>query len=93
VEFGTPAGLCCLAAFWSGGSVVPPDQAAVLPAEHLCPDMVANAVLLTAVHTDPARAPEKYARFLSLGKDVAEGKNRWKGEPTAQGASPAARRT
>jgi hypothetical protein len=93
VEFSTPASLCCLAAFWSGGSVAPPGQTDVLPAENLCPDMVANAVVLTGVRVEPVKALEKYKHFLALGKDIAGGKNRWKGEPPApQGAGPPARR-
>jgi hypothetical protein len=92
-EFDTPAGLCCVAAFWSGGSLAPPKLAVVAPAEHLCPDAVANAVLLAGLLPEPDKAEAKNARFVALGTDVAEGRNRWQEErPATPGARPAARR-
>ena len=88
VNYGTPGGCAALAAFWSGGSLAPPKLQVVPPPEHLLPGAVANAVVLAAVTREPEKAGEKYRVFLSLGKDVAEGKNRWK---EAQPAAPTRR--
>jgi hypothetical protein len=74
---GTPAGCAAVAAFWSGGSLGPPHVATIAPPEHLTARGVAGAVQLAAVCAEPERAPEKYRRFLALGKDVADGANRW----------------
>jgi hypothetical protein len=82
-EFGTPPGCAALAAFWSGGSLAPPDSTAVPPPEHLTPSAVANAVLLAAVQEEPERATEKFRQFLELGVQVAEGRNRWPEDPHA----------
>jgi hypothetical protein len=85
VNFETPAGLAALAAFWSGGSQAPPKLPAVLPAEHLCPNAVSNAVLLAGVLREPEKAEEKYRVFLGLGDEVAQGINRWKEGPAPTG--------
>jgi hypothetical protein len=87
VNFETPAALAALAAFWSGGSLSQPRLPVVPPAEHLCPGTVGNTVILVGVIRTPEKAEEKYRAFLQLGKDVAEGKNRWKEERPAVPAS------
>jgi hypothetical protein len=75
---GTPAGCAAMAAFWSGGSLAPPNAPAVPPGEQLTGHGVAGAVLLAAVLTEPEKAPAKHRQFLALGGDVAAGKDRWK---------------
>jgi len=77
---GTPAGCAAAAAFWSGGSLAPPNSPAVPPAEHLTAHGAASAILLAAVLAEPAKAPEKYRKFLALGLEVASGANQWKGK-------------
>ena len=77
-DFGTPAGCAAVAAFFSAGSLAPPDLPPVPPPEHLAARSVANAVVLSAVYAEPEKAPEKYKQFLDLGRAVAAGKNRWK---------------
>jgi hypothetical protein len=76
-EIGTPAGCAALAAFWSGGSLSPPGQPVIPPDETLTAGAAADAVLLAAVATEPEKAEEHYARFLSEGIKIAEGANRW----------------
>jgi hypothetical protein len=88
-DFGTPAGCVAAAAFFSGGSVAPANVPEVPPAEHLTGQVVGNAVLLAAVQSEPDKAEEKYRRFLALGGDVLEGKNRPKEERPAPAARPA----
>jgi hypothetical protein len=79
--FDTAAGVAAAAAFWSGGSLGPPNGPAVPPPEHLTAHGASGAIMLAAVQADPARAPEKYRRFLDLGIEVANGTNRWKEVP------------
>ena len=74
---GTPMGLTCEAAFFSEGSIGPPEVKAVPPPEGLAATTAANAVILAAV-AEPAKMTVKYRQFLALGQDVAAGKNRWK---------------
>lgn len=76
-DFGTPAGCVAVAAFWSGGSLAPPELPVVPPKDELTPGAVANAILLAAVISEPEKALEKYAHFLALGRDVAAGTNVW----------------
>ena len=76
--FGTAAGCAALAAFFSGGSLGPPNVPAIPPAETLTGDAVAGAVMMAVVVKEPEKAPEKYRAFLSRGIEIANGKNLWK---------------
>ena len=74
---GSPVGLTCEAVFFSEGSMGPKEYQAVPAPEGLCATTAANAVILAAV-ADPAKMAAKYGQFLTLGQDVAAGKNKWK---------------
>ena len=76
--FGTPASTAALAAYWSGGSLAPPDAKPVPPGEHMTAEAAAGAILLAAIKPDPQQGLEKCRQFLTLGMDVARGTNRWK---------------
>jgi hypothetical protein len=75
VGFKSPSGYAGLAAFWSDGSLAPPDQPPVPPDEKLCPTAVAAAVLLAAVVREPHKAQAKYRTLLASGLDIANGGN------------------
>jgi hypothetical protein len=77
-EFKTAAGCAAVAAFWSGGSLGPPNVPVIPPGEYLTAHGVAGAVMLAAVQTEPEKAPEKYCKFLAQGIEVAKGSQRWK---------------
>ncbi len=90
-KIATPAGCAALAAFLSGGSLAPPNLTAVPPAEHLTADLVAASLALAAVITEPEKASQKYASFITLGLEVAEGRHPWaevpQPQPTEKGPS------
>lgn len=70
----TPAGCLALAAFWSEGSMAPPNVPSVMPPPHLTARAVASAVLL-------AGAPERTVRlrqYFTFANEVASGNNTWK---------------
>lgn len=73
--FDHPAVWAAVGAFWSGGSMAPPDVPAVPPPDHLTGLAVDGAVTLAAVSGGPERAPEKLRRFLDQAIDVANGGN------------------
>jgi hypothetical protein len=77
-RFGTPAGCVALGAFFSGGSLGPPNVPAIPPAETLTGDAVAGAVMMAVVVKEPEKAAEKYKAFLGRGIEIANGKNLWK---------------
>ena len=70
-EHKTPAAWCAMAAFWSHGSMGPPTAPAVPPAAHLTGHAAGGAVMMAAVVRQPEKAPERYATFLQLAKDLA----------------------
>jgi hypothetical protein len=77
-EFKTPAGCAAVAAFWSGGSLGPPNAPVVPPGEYLTAHGVVGAVMLAVVQSEPEKADEKYRKFLGQGIEVAKGTQQWK---------------
>lgn len=69
-EISTAAGCAGLAAFLSGGSLAPPHAPEVPPGEHLTAKAVTGAVIFAAVSSEPEKAPEKFANYLSQGLEV-----------------------
>ena len=63
----SPSDLLALAAFYSGGSVVAPNLEPVPPPDHVTAKLVAGAVMIIAVQTQPEKAAEKYRVFLQKG--------------------------
>src|SRR5262249_38725334 len=62
-----------VAAFWSGGSLSPPNLPVVPPAPHLTGAAVCGAVTLAAVQVDPALADKKRERYIESALDIANG--------------------
>jgi hypothetical protein len=80
-ELGTPAGCAGLAAFFSGGSLSPPEAPVVPPGEYLPAKAVSGAVIFAAVAQEPERAPEKFRSFVAQGVEVTNRVKLW--EPRA----------
>jgi hypothetical protein len=69
-ELGTAAGCAGLAAFFSTGSLAPPDAPVVPPGEFLAAKAVSGAVIFAAVASEPEKAPEKFRSFVAQGVEV-----------------------
>lgn len=67
---GTPAGCAALGAFFSGGSLAPPEAPVVPPGEFLTAKAISGAVILAAVSDEPEKAPERFQAFIAQGVDV-----------------------
>jgi hypothetical protein len=76
-ELGTAAGCAGLAAFFSGGSLAPPDAPPVPPGEFLTAKAVSGAVIFAAVASEPERAPEKFRNFVAQGVEVTNRVKLW----------------
>jgi hypothetical protein len=76
-ELGTAAGCAGLAAFFSGGSLAPPDAPVVPPGEFLSAKAVSGAVIFAAVAKEPERAPEKFKSFVAQGVEVTKRVKIW----------------
>jgi hypothetical protein len=74
--YGTAPGGLAAGAFWSGGSMAPPNVPPVPPRDDLTGLAVGGALLLAAI-ADPTTADASRGRFLALGADVATGKSKW----------------
>jgi hypothetical protein len=77
VGFGHPAGCAALAAFLSGGSIVPPNLKEVEPPADAFAKAVTGSIVLASV-ADPLAIPATRRKFLDLGLAVARGEDRWK---------------
>ncbi len=74
---GTPAWCAGVAAFLSGGSVAPPEAPVVPAPEFASSKLVAGAVMISAVATEPEKAPEKYKASLDQALEVANRIQLW----------------
>ena len=84
-DYATPSGFVALGAYFSGGSMAPPEmQQPVPPADHFTAQSVRGAVMLAAVAKEPEAADEKYRRFLQMGLDVAYRRLHWDGRPEGE---------
>jgi hypothetical protein len=69
---GTPAGAAALAAYASGGSIMPPELPATEPAESLTSEFLVASVLSAGV-ADPAGDPfARYRLFVEQGVSLCE---------------------
>ena len=71
--FQSPEAWAAVAAFWSGGSMAPEGQPVVPPADHHTALAIAGGVIIAALRGDPARAADRFARFLLSARDIAAG--------------------
>ena len=79
-KFGTAAGCAGLGAFFSGGSLAPPDCPPVPPGDFLTAKAVTGAVNFAAMSGEPRQAPEKFKSFIAQGLDVARRIRLWEGK-------------
>jgi hypothetical protein len=75
-EHKTPASWAAMAAFWSSGSMAPPTSPVIPPAPHLTAHAASGAAMLAAVAKQPEKAPQRYAEFLRIGKELMGGESR-----------------
>ncbi len=80
-DLGTSAGCAGLAAFFSGGSLGPPEAPPVPPGEFLTAKAVAGAVIFAALAKQPELAPEKFRSYVAQGVEVTNRVKIW--EPRA----------
>jgi hypothetical protein len=71
----SPASWAAIAAFWSGGSMAPPDAPAVAPPSHLIGRAVWGAVMIAVGTAPPPEAEKRQKRLLDQGLDIARGGN------------------
>lgn len=71
--FELPSSWACAGAFWSGGSLAPPDLPEVPPDDKLTGTAVACAVNVAAHRAPVSRPNDRYRQFLSQGIDIANG--------------------
>jgi hypothetical protein len=73
-KYSGPGAALALSAFWSGGSIAPPENPEVLPDERLTSQGVASALIAAAYIGDPTKANPRLHAFLDKGKEIAQEK-------------------
>ncbi|SPF34064.1 putative secreted protein [Candidatus Sulfopaludibacter sp. SbA4] len=79
-QFGTAAGCAGLGAFFSSGSLAPPEAPVVPPGDYLTAKAISGAVNFAAMGGEPREAPEKFRSFIAQGVDVARRIKLWEGK-------------
>jgi hypothetical protein len=74
-KFDTPSAWAAVAAFWSGGSMAPPDVPIVPPPPFLIGRAVAGAIMLAAVTGPADKIEPRYRHLVAQGADIAAGGN------------------
>ena len=69
----TGAGWAAQAAFWSGGSICPPDVPFTAPPPYMYAKAVAASVKLTASLPDGKKTDKYYPLFMNIGFNIARG--------------------
>jgi hypothetical protein len=60
-------------AFWSGGSMAPPEAPVVPPGENLTAAAISGSVILAAVQHEPEKSEDKFRTFIDAAVDIANG--------------------
>ncbi|TWT08704.1 hypothetical protein [Reyranella sp. CPCC 100927] len=71
----SPAAWAAIAAFWSGGSMAPPESPAVPPPQHLIGRAVWGAIMIATGSSPPADLEKRQRQLLDQGLDIARGGN------------------
>jgi hypothetical protein len=74
-EMDTPAAWAAISAFWSGGSLAPPNLPAVPPPRHLIGRAVSTALMIATYSAVNTEHEPRFRRFLAQGMDIAAGGN------------------
>lgn len=72
-KFDAPSAWAAAAAFWSTGSIAPPETPMIMAPDDQTGKAVIGAVLLAAVSTGPEKINDLCRSFLSQGLDIAQG--------------------
>ena len=75
------AGCAGLAAFFSGGSLGPPEAPPVQPGDYLTAKAVSGAVIFAAVSPAPEKAPDQFKSYIAQGVEVTQKIKLWEGKP------------
>lgn len=78
MEMSTPACWAGVGAFWSGGSMAPPDAPVVEPKDNLAGKAISGGAIMASLFHSPEKALDKQKAFTQLGVDIANGKIPWK---------------
>jgi hypothetical protein len=76
-DFGTPAGLAGLAAYFSGPSLTPPGQTVVPAPPFAASKMIAGAILLASMGEDPEAGMVKLLAAIKQGIEVGAKVKLW----------------
>lgn len=77
LDMASPATWAGAAAFWSHGSLGPPEFAAVPPADNLTGKAVSAGVVIASVLHTPVKAPERRREFIEIGLRISAGELPW----------------
>jgi hypothetical protein len=72
----SPIDLIAMAAFFSGGSIAPPDAPATLPPPYLASKLAGGAIQMVVLAQHPEKAAERYRRTLQISREIVKGERK-----------------
>ena len=78
--FGTPVGAIAMSVFFSGGSIMPPDEKVIPPDPMLTANILSGTIVGLIGEVPPEKAKPTLLGFIALGIGVAQGKYPWKAD-------------
>jgi hypothetical protein len=75
--FGTPIGAIAMSVFFSGGSIMPPDEKVIPPDPLLTANILTGTIAGMIGEVRPEKAKPTLMSFIALGISVALGKYPW----------------
>jgi hypothetical protein len=91
--FGTPIGAIAMSVFFSGGSIMPPDEPVVPPDPWLTANILTGTIVGLVAEVPPDKAKPTLMSFIALGIGVATGKYLWTHEEEEEKTAAESRRS
>jgi hypothetical protein len=89
--FGTPIGAIAMSVFYSGGSIMPPDEKEIPPDPMLTANILSGTIVGLIGEVPPEKAKPTLLSFIALGISVALGKYPWMVEQDEKEVAPTSR--
>jgi hypothetical protein len=72
----SPVDLIAMAAFFSGGSIAPPEAPATFPPPYLASKLAGGAIQMVVVSQYPEKSADRYRRTLQISREIVKGERK-----------------
>ncbi len=72
----SPVDLIAMAAFFSGGSIAPPEAPATFPPPYLASKLAGGAIQMVVLSQYPEKSADRYRRTLQISREIVKGERK-----------------